>query len=473
MKRISLLNPIKTIINTVKGLFHEAPRKAVDYSRAENWAFLADTTGAKAENPPADVFFISPTACLGRYEPYFLDLSNQKEKTALAKVIRMEKGIYDRNSRFFAPYYRQAGFEVYSFGEDFREECLRDAHQDVEDAFQYYMEHYNDGRPLIIAGFSQGADHVLRLLKAHATDARVTGRLIAAYAIGWTITAEEMAKYPQLHFAGRADDTGVIVAFKNYNIVKGIIHSPWAGLKYFRKFIADPYFWKVVRNTLSITIGRMVFGFPAPILLALLLNELVYPRFKRVVQSVSYMPHFVSWIVVAYLLESLLAPTGLFNQVNRLMGRAPVFYMGRSDLFSGIVIISGIWKDIGWNTIVYLAALSGVDPQLYEAARVEGASKWQQTRFITLPCIMPTIVLLLTLAMPGLIQAGTDQIYPLMNTANMGVAEVIDIYVLRNGLQQGYYGMSTALGLVSSTLSLLLVLGTNRIAHMLNGEGLW
>lgn len=224
MKRISLTNPIKTIINTVKGLFHEAPRKAVDYSRAENWAFLADTTGAEAENPPADVFFISPTACLGRYEPYFLDLSNQKEKTALAKVIRMEKGIYDRNSRFFAPYYRQAGFEVYSFGEDFREECLRDAHEDVENAFQYYMEHYNDGRPLIIAGFSQGADHVLRLLKAHATDARVTGRLIAAYAIGWTITAEEMAKYPQLRFAGRADDTGVIVAFNSE--AEGVTDSP-------------------------------------------------------------------------------------------------------------------------------------------------------------------------------------------------------------------------------------------------------
>ena len=215
MKRISLLNPIKTIINTVKGLFHEVPRKAVDYSRAENWAFLADTTGAEAENPPADVFFISPTACLGRYEPYFLDLSDQKEKAALAKVIRMEKGIYDKHSRFFAPYYRQAGFEVYSFGDEFREECLRDAHEDVEDAFDYYMAHYNEGRPIIIAGFSQGADHVLRLLKAHAADERVTSRLIAAYAIGWTITTEEMARYPQLRFAGRADDTGVIVAFNS------------------------------------------------------------------------------------------------------------------------------------------------------------------------------------------------------------------------------------------------------------------
>ncbi|MDD6051611.1 MAG: ABC transporter permease subunit [Clostridiales bacterium] len=265
---------------------------------------------------------------------------------------------------------------------------------------------------------------------------------------------------------------GLIGAFKDYRIGFTLANSPWCGWENFQ-FFQDAHFWKVVRNTLSITVGRMVFGFPAPILLALLLNELQHQKFKRVVQSVSYMPHFVSWIVVAYLLESLLAPTGLFNQVNRMIGHAPVFYMGRSDLFSPIIIISGIWKDIGWNTIVYLAALSGIDPQLYEAAKVEGANKWQQTRFITIPCIMPTIVLLLTLAMPGLIQAGTDQIYPLMNTANMGVAEVIDIYVLRNGLQQGYYGMSTALGLVSSVLSLGLVLGTNKIAQLLNGEGLW
>ncbi len=265
---------------------------------------------------------------------------------------------------------------------------------------------------------------------------------------------------------------GLVGAFKDYRIGFTLQNSPWCGLENFQ-FFQDTHFWKVVQNTLSITIGRMVFGFPAPILLALLLNELVNHKFKRVVQSVSYLPHFVSWIVVAYLLDSLLSPTGLFNQINRILGRAPIFYMGRTDLFSSIVIVSGIWKDIGWNTIVYLAALSGVDLQLYEAARVEGANKWQQTRYITLPSIVPTIVLLLTLSMPGLIQAGTDQIYPLMNTANMGVAEVIDIYVLRNGLQQGYYGMSTALGLVSSVLSLLLVLGTNKIANLLNGEGLW
>ena len=265
---------------------------------------------------------------------------------------------------------------------------------------------------------------------------------------------------------------GLQTAFRDYRLGFTMWNSPWCGFDNF-EFLSDSHFWVVVKNTLTITVSRMVFGFPAPIILALLINEIGSVRAKRIAQSISYMPHFISWIVIAYLLESLLSPTGLFNQIRGLFGQDSIFYMGRPDLFCPIVVVSGIWKEIGWNTIVYLAALSAVDVQLYEAARVEGANKLQQTWYITLPCIMPTIVLLLTLAMPGLIQAGTDQIYPLMNSANMGVAEVIDIYVLRNGLQQGRYGASTALGLISSALSLGLVLLTNQIATRLNGEGLW
>lgn len=208
---------------TIKGWFAEPPRQPIDYSKADSWAFLADTSTA-GDDAPADVFFISPTACLGRYEPYYLDLSNTQERAALRKVIRMEKGIYDARSRFFAPYYRQAGFEVYSFDKAFREECIEEAHQDIEDAFDYYMEHYNEGRPFIIAGFSQGADHVLRLLKARTGDMRIARQLIAAYAIGWVITEKEMRKYPQLRFAGRADDTGVIVAFNSE--AEGVHDSP-------------------------------------------------------------------------------------------------------------------------------------------------------------------------------------------------------------------------------------------------------
>ena len=199
----------------VRGWSAEPPREPIDYGIDANWAFLADMDAVEDGEAPADVFFISPTACLGRFEPYYLDVSNQQERAALQKVIRMEKGIYDAHTRFYAPYYRQAGLEVYSFEDDFRDECIEEAHQDIEDAFSYYMEHYNNGRPFIIAGFSQGADHVLRLLKSRSTDERVTSHLVAAYAIGWVITEQDMENYPGLHFAGRADDTGVIVAFNS------------------------------------------------------------------------------------------------------------------------------------------------------------------------------------------------------------------------------------------------------------------
>lgn len=265
---------------------------------------------------------------------------------------------------------------------------------------------------------------------------------------------------------------GLQTAFRDFRLGYTIWNSPWCGFQNF-EFLNDPHFWVVVRNTLTITVSRMLVGFPAPIILALLMNEIGSAHAKRLVQSISYMPHFISWIVVAYLLESLLSPTGLVNQIRGMLGHEMILFMGRPNMFSAIVVISGIWKEIGWNTIIYLAALSAIDAQLFEAAAVEGAGKFRQAIHITLPCIVPTIVLLLTLQMPQLIQAGMDQIYPLMNSANMSAAEVIDIYVLRNGLQQGYYGTSTALGLISSTLSLLLVLGTNQVARALSGEGLW
>lgn len=214
---------LDNVVQTIRSWSDEPPRKPIDYSIDANWAFLADTDVA-GDDAPADVFFISPTACLGRYEPYYLDVSNTQERAALRKVIRMEKGIYDMHTRFYAPYYRQAGLEVYSFSEEFRDECIEEAHQDIEDAFDYYMEHYNEGRPFIIAGFSQGADHVLRLLKSRAGDVRIARQLIAAYAIGWVITEQDMKNYPELRFAGRADDTGVIVAFNSE--AEGVSESP-------------------------------------------------------------------------------------------------------------------------------------------------------------------------------------------------------------------------------------------------------
>ncbi|MFC5469121.1 ABC transporter permease [Cohnella suwonensis] len=266
---------------------------------------------------------------------------------------------------------------------------------------------------------------------------------------------------------------GIQVAFKDFTIGSTIWGSHWVGLDNF-SFVHDPQFWKIVQNTLYISVLKFVFGFPAPILLALMINEVTHPVFKRFVQSVSYLPHFFSWIVVAYILQSFLTLDGGFvNDFIVRLGGEPIFFLGSTEWFRPMIVSSGLWKEVGWNTILYLAAISTIDPQLYEAAKVEGAGKLSQIRHITLPGIMPTISIVLILSIPSLISVGMDQIYPMMNSANQEVADVLDTYVLRNGLQQGYFGMATAVGLVSSVIGLLLVVTTNSISKKINGEGLW
>ncbi|MFJ2043676.1 MULTISPECIES: ABC transporter permease subunit [unclassified Paenibacillus] len=266
---------------------------------------------------------------------------------------------------------------------------------------------------------------------------------------------------------------GIQVAFKDFHIGSTMWSSAWVGLENF-SFLQDEQFWIVVKNTIYIAILKFVFGFPAPIILALLINEVKNNKYKRFVQSVSYLPHFFSWIVVAYILQSLLTlDGGLVNQLIEKLGGDSVFFLGSTEWFRPMIVVSGLWKEVGWNTILYLAAITTIDPQLYEAARVEGAGRLAQIRNITLPGIMPTISIVLILSMPGLIAVGMDQIYPLMNPANQPVADVLDTYILRNGLQQGYFGMATAVGLLSSVISLVLVLCTNQMARKFNGEGLW
>lgn len=266
---------------------------------------------------------------------------------------------------------------------------------------------------------------------------------------------------------------GIQVAFKDFHIGETIWNSPWVGWENF-SFLQDDQFWIVVKNTVLIALLKFVFGFPAPIILALLINEVRNSAFKRFVQSVSYLPHFFSWIVVAYILQSLLTlDGGLVNQLIANLGGQPIFFLGSTEWFRPMIVASGLWKEVGWNTILYLAAITTIDPQLYEAARVEGAGKWAQMRHITLPGMMPTISIVLILSMPSLIAVGMDQIYPLMNPANQPVADVLDTYILRSGLQQGYFGMATAVGLLSSLISLLLVLFTNQMSRKANGEGLW
>ncbi|OUS69088.1 protein lplB [Paenibacillus sp. MY03] len=266
---------------------------------------------------------------------------------------------------------------------------------------------------------------------------------------------------------------GIQIAFRDFQIGSSIWNSAWVGFDNFA-FFKEPQFWVVVTNTLYISVLKFIFGFPAPILLALMINEVLHSGFKRFVQSVSYLPHFFSWIVVAYILQSFLTlDGGLVNDVIQKTGNESIFFLGSTEWFRPMIVGSGLWKEVGWNTILYLAAITAIDPQLYEAAKVEGAGKLAQIRNITLPGIMPTITIVLILSIPSLITVGMDQIYPMMNSANMSVSDVLDTYVLRSGLQQGYFGMATAVGLLSSVLALVLVLLTNAISRKINGEGLW
>ncbi|MFD2331640.1 ABC transporter permease [Cohnella sp. GCM10020058] len=266
---------------------------------------------------------------------------------------------------------------------------------------------------------------------------------------------------------------GIQIAFRDFQIGASIWSSPWVGFDNFA-FLQEPQFRVVVVNTLFISVLKFIFGFPAPILLAILINEVTHSGFKRFVQSISYLPHFFSWIVVAYILQSFLTlDGGLVNDLIAKAGGEPIFFLGSEQWFRPMIVGSGLWKEVGWNTILYLAAITTIDPQLYEAAKVEGAGKLAQIRHITLPSIMPTITIVLILSIPSLISVGMDQIYPLMNPANMAVADVLDTYVLRSGLQQGYFGMATAVGLLSSILALILVLTTNQLSRRINGEGLW
>ncbi len=266
---------------------------------------------------------------------------------------------------------------------------------------------------------------------------------------------------------------GLQIAFRDYKIHLGMWQSPWAGLKYFY-FLGDGYFWQSFRNTILITTFRFLFGFPAPILLAILLNEVGHNRFKRAIQSLSYLPHFISWIVVAYILYTMLAlDTGVINLAMRALGIPQVNFMGRPEYFRAIVVASSIWKEIGWGTIIFLAAIATIDPQLQEAAFLDGAGRFARIRYINIPGMMPTVSILFILSLPGILNAGYEQIYPLVNPANLEVSNVLDVYLIRLGLTQAQYSVATAIGFMLAWVNLLLVLIANWTIRRVGHVGLW
>lgn len=251
--------------------------------------------------------------------------------------------------------------------------------------------------------------------------------------------------------------------------------SPWVGLKHFKfLFLQSPDFFKILENTVVISIYHIVFGFPAPIILALMINEIRSSKFKKIAQSLTYLPHFFSWVILGGILITLLSPsTGVVNYLITLVGLDPIYFLGDPHYFRFTLVTSAIWKEVGWGTIIYLAALTGVSPDLYEAAVMDGASRWKQTLKITLPSILPVIVLMLILRMGGILDAGFDQILNLYSPATYEVADILDTYVYRVGLQNFQFSLTTAVGLFKNVIAFMLVLFTNYISKKLGQDGLF
>ncbi|MBB6732326.1 ABC transporter permease [Cohnella zeiphila] len=268
---------------------------------------------------------------------------------------------------------------------------------------------------------------------------------------------------------------GIQLAFKDYRIIDGIAGSPWVGLEHFRRmFSGTNDFPEILRNTVIISLYHLLFGFPAPIALALLFQEIRFKRFRRIVQSVSYLPHFLSWVVLAGLITVFLSPSrGVVNYALQGIGLDPIYFLGEKAYFRFTLIASDVWKEVGWGTVVYLAAIAGIDPHLYEAARVDGAGRWKMIVRITLPGILPVIVILFILRVGHVLDGGFDQVLNLYNPAVYEVGDIIDTYVYRVGINQMQYGFTTAVGLFKNAVGFALLVTVNWIVKRLGQEGLF
>lgn len=268
---------------------------------------------------------------------------------------------------------------------------------------------------------------------------------------------------------------GCQIAFQNYRITDVLGTSDWAGLKWFTKFFNDPSFFQVMKNTLGISFLKLLFGFTAPIIFALLLNEIRNLKFKRMVQTLSYLPHFLSWVILGGIMITWLSDTGVLNRVLIAMGVLDegVSFLAKPQYFWGISVISEIWKELGWGAIIYLAAISGIDPSLYEAAEIDGANRFQKLWYITLPEISGTIAILFILQVGGIMGSNFDQIFVLHNALNDPASNVIDMFVYKIGIGNANYSYATAIGLFRSVISLLLLLIANKVTAKLEGSSLF
>ncbi|TXK79137.1 sugar ABC transporter permease [Paenibacillus sp. N3.4] len=267
---------------------------------------------------------------------------------------------------------------------------------------------------------------------------------------------------------------GSVIAFQNYSIFKGIKGSTWVGLDNFKRMFEYADFLIILKNTIIIGVYDMFFAFPVPIILALLLNELRIMMFKRIVQTVVYIPHFLSWIIVGGIVVGVLSPsTGIVNHLLSFFGVEPIYFLGENSYIRTILIGSGVWKESGWGTIIYLAAIAGINPDLYESAQIDGASRFRQVFSITIPSIMPTIVILFLLHIGHFLDFGFERVFVFLNPLNNVNGEIIDTYVYRAGLVDRQYSYTTAIGLFKSIVGFVLIVISNTFSKKMTGEGLY
>lgn len=267
---------------------------------------------------------------------------------------------------------------------------------------------------------------------------------------------------------------GLQIAFKNYNVFQGISESPWVGFEHFKTFFHSPFFGRTLKNTLMLSLYNMLFAFPAPIILALMFNEVQKIKFKKFVQTCTYIPHFISVVIVASLVTSFLSPSsGVINTIISAFGGEKVYFLTKPEYFRTIYTIMGIWQSTGFNSIVYLSVITAIDTSLYEAAMIDGANKWKQITNVTIPSILPTIVMMFIMRLGNILNVGYESIILLYQPATYETADTIGTYIYRVGLENSQYSLATAVGLVNGVVGLLLVILSNTISKRVTEYGLW
>ncbi|MFK7694574.1 ABC transporter permease [Paenibacillus sp. HJGM_3] len=266
---------------------------------------------------------------------------------------------------------------------------------------------------------------------------------------------------------------GNVIVFQNYDMFKGIWGSKWVGFDHFVTLFTYYDFLRILKNTLILSFYRLIFGFPAPLILAILLNEIRHMFFKRSIQTFLYFPHFLSWVIVGGIFIRLIDVNGIINDLISMLGLERISFLTESRYFRSIIVWAAIWKEVGWGMIIYLAAIAGINPNLYEAAVVDGANRWKQMWHITMPALLPAIVVLMLLHISNLLDTGVEEVLMFLNPLVRDVGEVLDTYVYRVGLLEARFSYTTAIGFFKSVVGLLLVMGVNTLARKTTGESIY